>query len=252
MLIFCAADSKRFSSIAVRYGLKYGAQLPGKVNEPPLYFADQNFKKPNRQKYMAALAEHRPVIASVLDWEREDQFSEVMDWAEEASQYVQDAVIIIPKVRRTIPRIPLTLNGKQVRLGYSTPTKYAGTKVGIWEFKGRSVHCLGGSVKAQRWVHNAVGCDSVDGNDLKRAAGNAQFFCPSGIPHAVNRFYPTLREAGIYVDKDAPYLAFELSMIAYVPHWHGVSGDVIWEKQMDFVREFHGESSIKTMLNRLF
>lgn len=251
VLIFCAANSRRFSEIAVRHGLKYGAQLPGKVNHPPLYFADQDFKKPNRAKYMTALAEHRPVIASVLDWEREDQYTEVMSWAEEASQYVQEAVIIIPKVKGTIRRIPKQINGKQVRLGYSTPTEYAGTKVGIWEFQGWSVHCLGGSPKAQRWVHNAVGCDSVDGNHLKRLAGNNQFFCPMGFP-ASNPLYPTLYEAGIVIEGDAPYLAFELPMIAYPLYWQGVDGATIADLQLQFVRDKFGESAITAHMARLF
>jgi len=251
VLIFCAAGAKRFSEIAVRRGLKYGAQLPGTVSQSPLYFADQNFKKPNRAKYMAALAQHRPVIASVLDWEREEQYDEVMSWADEASQYVQEAVIIIPKVHRTIHRIPQYINGKQVRLGYSYPTKYAGTKVGIWEFKGRSVHCLGGSPKAQRWVHYAVGCDSVDGNVLHKVAINTQVFSP-GYTNALNAHFPYEREMGIEVETDAIYLAFELSMIAYPLYWQGVDGAAIADLQMQFVRDTLGSSAITAQMLRLF
>lgn len=84
-LIYCAAGNARFAQIAIDAGFLYGAQLPGTTYHP-IWFADQNWKKPDRTKYMAALAEHRPHMASVLDLERADQLDEVLSWAEEAAQ----------------------------------------------------------------------------------------------------------------------------------------------------------------------
>ena len=74
-LIYCAAGNRRFAEIATSHGFRYGAQLPGTVytDVAPLYFADQDWKEPNRDKYMSALAQHRPHMATVLDWEREEQ-----------------------------------------------------------------------------------------------------------------------------------------------------------------------------------
>lgn len=89
VLIYCADGNRRFAEIAIRNGYMYGAQLPNTVYFDP-YFVDQDWRKPNRIRYMIALAQHRPALATVLDWEREDQLPEVLDWAEEASQYVTD------------------------------------------------------------------------------------------------------------------------------------------------------------------
>ena len=103
-IIYCANGNRRFAQIAIEAGMTYGAQQPGTVYFPP-EFADQDWKKPNRTAYMAALAQHRPRMATVIDWERDEQLPEVLEWAEEAAQYVE-TVILIPKVLGGIPRLP--------------------------------------------------------------------------------------------------------------------------------------------------
>jgi hypothetical protein len=95
-LIYCAGGNRRFAQIAIDAGYKFGSQLPNTIYHP-IYFADQDWKRPNRATYMAMLAQHRPTMATVLDWERDEQLPEVLDWAEEAAQYVAQ-VLIIPKV----------------------------------------------------------------------------------------------------------------------------------------------------------
>lgn len=161
--IYCAAGNKRFAEIALKYGMRYGAQLPNAHYYPP-YFVDQNWRNPDRVAYMQALADTRPNRATVLDLENESQFDEVMSWAAEASQYVSEAVIIIPKVFNIIDRIPHAINGKQVVLGYSVPTQFAGTEVPLWEFGARPVHLLGGSPQAQRELAGYFNVVSADGN----------------------------------------------------------------------------------------
>ena len=68
-LIYCGGGNSRFYDIATAAGFKYGSRLPDTIYGP-LYFADQDWKQPNRDKYMAGLAEHKPYMASVLDLER--------------------------------------------------------------------------------------------------------------------------------------------------------------------------------------
>lgn len=177
-LIYCADGNRRFAQIAIDHGYLYGAQLPRTVYFPP-WFADQKWKKPNRAAYMAALAQHRPHMASVLDLEREDQISEVLSWAEEATQYVE-VVMIIPKVFGIVPRLPRRINGAEVRLGYSVPTKFGGTEVPAWEFAGWPVHLLGGSPNAQQELTHYMDVHSVDGNLAQRMATmHCSFFDPS-------------------------------------------------------------------------
>lgn len=183
-LIYCAGGNARFAEIAMAAGMRYGSQLPDTIYGP-LWFADQNWKKPDRERYMAALSRHRPAMATVLDWEREEQLSEVLDWAEEASQYVEQ-VLIVPKVQNGIECLPRRINGKRVLLAYSVPTKYGGTQLPIWEFAHWPVHLLGGSPHRQMhyWHHLSAIADvvSADGNMSNKMAHYCRFWSPTKGP----------------------------------------------------------------------
>lgn len=161
-LIYCASGNKRFAEIAINAGFLYGAQLPATIYYP-IYFADQNWKDPNKEKYMMALKEHKPYMASVLDLESESQLQEVLEWAEEAAAFVE-IVMIIPKVFGIISKLPRQINGKQIRLGYSVPTKHGGTEVPIWEFYNWPIHLLGGSPHKQMVIRKYLDVKSLDGN----------------------------------------------------------------------------------------
>lgn len=230
-LIYCGAGNRRWHEIAAQYGMEYGAQLPGTVYHP-VYFADQDWRKPDRARYMAALAQHRPALATVLDWERADQEIEVMDWSEEAAQYVQEAVIVIPKVAGTIRRLPRQISGKQVRLGYSVPTRYAGTKVGIDEFQGWPVHLLGGSPKTCWALAERLDVKSADGNYLKKLANRCVYATPDNSGRGVvSGLLPT----------GAHYLAFELSIIYWMNGWRGVAPHCTAMEQRALLRARFGD-----------
>lgn len=223
-LIYCAAGNRRFAEIAVSAGFLYGAQLPGTVytDVAPLHFADQDWREPNRTAYMNALAQHRPPVATVLDWEQEGQFDEVMSWAEEAAQYVE-RIIIIPKVIGGVPRIPSRVGGKQIVLGYSTPTKYAGTSVPVWEFGRWPVHLLGGSPSAQFHAAHYMNVVSADGNYIQKMATKyCQYFVTRRSYWSANRHWPTLAESndGRRMDiSDGHYEAFRRSCANVMDMW---------------------------------
>lgn len=164
-LIFCYGKNPSYVPIALAAGFRYGAQLPCSTYAP-LYFADQNWKQPDRATYIAALAQHRPVVASVIDWEHAEQLADVLSWAEDAAPYVEQ-LIIIPKVSGQIGRIPRQIGGRPIRLGYSVPTSHGGTDLMLWEFMDWPIHLLGGSPQTQMrlardWFGDQV--VSVDGN----------------------------------------------------------------------------------------
>lgn len=213
-LIFCAGGNKRFAEIAVNAGFLYGARLPSTVYYP-LYFADQNWKKPDREAYVNAVAKHRPYMASVMDWERLGQLSEVLGWAEDIAPHVQ-VVMIIPKVQSSIHMIPKTIGGKAIRLGYSIPTKHGGTGLPYSDFVGWGVHLLGGSPHKQMRLARYMDVKSADGNMSMKMAKRGSFWqeTPGTKGHFVN-----LREVGIYVETDAPYKAFELSCKNILDTW---------------------------------
>lgn len=203
-LIYCAGNNKRLAKIAIDVGFKFGARLPCSA-QFPVYFADQDWKKPNRKSYMKAVAKHKPYMATVLDWEREDQFKEVMDWAEEIAQIVEK-VLIIPKVLGSIERIPEQVSGKDIVIAYSVPTKYGGTPIPFLEFSGRQIHLLGGSPYKQiityEYMSQIADVISIDGNYYQM---KAMRFCEHW--EYPNKWIPDGGKNLI----DAPYKAFEQS-----------------------------------------
>ncbi|HSV85305.1 MAG TPA: DUF6610 family protein [Levilinea sp.] len=224
-LIYCADGNRRFADIAISAGFKYGAQLPNKIYFP-LYFADQNWRKPDRAAYMSALAKHRPEMATVLDWERDEQLPEVLSWAEEGAQYA-NRVLIIPKVNGGVSKIPRRVGGADVILAYSVPSKYGGTKLPLWDFAGWPVHLLGGSPNAQikYYLHLAGICDvvSADGNYmLKMALSYCSYYSHhrADVPNARRHPWVTLVEAdGERWKSDALYEAFRRSCVNIMTTW---------------------------------
>lgn len=177
VLIYCASGNCEYGEIAITAGFRYGARLPGTVYHP-VYFADQDWKKPDRVAYMAALTQHKPRMATVLDLEREEQLPEVLSWAEEAAQWVQQ-VVIIPKVCGTIDAIPERIGTTAVVLGYSVPTAYGGTGVPVWEFGRRPVHLLGGSPQRQLELAGYLNVVSADGNMAAQQSRRCRFWSAS-------------------------------------------------------------------------
>jgi hypothetical protein len=216
-----------FARIAVGAGYRYGARLPHVIYPAiaPLFFADQDYARPDRAAYMAAVAFHRPNLCTVLDLERADQLPEVLGWAEEAAQYVE-RVVIIPKCYGIIARLPRRIGGADVVLGYSVPTSYGGTAVPVWEFAGWPVHLLGGSPQAQMWhwrqLSAVADVVSADGNYAQKlAVRHCQTWVPGTGHGAKNRWWPTLTELDgrRWPEPGAPAEAFRRSCLTIMVAW---------------------------------
>jgi len=223
-IIYCGGGNRRFAEIAIENGFLYGARIPRDKPHYPIYFADQDWKNPNRRQYMAQLRKYRPKIATVLDLQSLDQLREVLNWAEEASQFC-DYVVIIPKIPFVVRRLPKKINNKEVILGYSVPTKYGATSVNPEEFAKWPVHLLGGSPHRQMSIWDIMSkyshIFSVDGNFIQMIALRYNKFWTNGdATYAENRWLPRLDEAdGRKWSKDAPYEAFRRSCINVISSW---------------------------------
>jgi len=235
-LIYCGAGNKRFAKIAIECGLEYGARLPNKIYHAP-YFADQDWQNPNRQRYMAAVRQYRPALATVLDLEDETQLTEVMSWAEEVAAYVTEAVIIIPKIP-VIDKLPHTIQGRQVRLGYPVPikteSKFAGRPLPIWAYGRRPVHLLGGSPQAQLTLAHSLNVQSIDNNYIMNRAIKGMFFSGGSARYAKNRYFPLGNES-VFGDVliDMPYFMFRLSCINLVAAWSGCKATIRYGVEAD-------------------
>lgn len=182
-LIFCGGNNPHFARIAIDSGFKYGSRLPCDKPFFEIYFADQDWRNPERISYMKALEKYRPKIATVIDYERDEQFCEVVGWAEEASQFVEN-VVIIPKIADA-RKIPNQINGKEIILGYSVPTSHGHTNTPINHFYGRKVHLLGGSPEKQykifRYLSQFSEVVSVDGNLHLKLANRGLVWLGGGV-----------------------------------------------------------------------
>lgn len=209
-VIYCADGNARFAEIAIDAGMLYGARLPARGLSFRPYFTDQEWRQPDRARYMDALAEHHPHMATVLDLERWQQLDEVLSWSEEAARYAQ-TVVIIPKAHHIIAELPRAVGGAQVRLGYSVPTRYAGTTVQLHEFEGWPVHLLGGSPEKQMALYRLLDVRSVDTNlPAKVALNNNKSWSLAGWL-ALEAHY-----------QDGPYEAFRRSCNNVMAAWRAI------------------------------
>lgn len=212
-LIYCADGQPEFAGIAVSLGWRYGARLPATVYQP-VWFADQDWKRPDLAKYAAAVKHHKPEIATVLDWEHPEQLPDVLAWAEEVAPHV-GRVVVIPKVPGRVHDVPETIGGKPVVLGYSVPTSYGGTPCGVWEFSGHPVHLLGGSPQAQLRLRRYLNVISADGNMAAMQARKGRFWSRRPGPKG---HWVQLRDVGD--DRERPASeCFRRSLISVREAW---------------------------------
>jgi hypothetical protein len=220
MLIYCAGKNRAFESVALAAGFQLGVRLPG-MTYHPIVFADQDWRQPDRSVYMAALTEHRPQIATVLDLERPEQRADVLCWAEEAAQYVE-RVIIIPKYFGAIIGLPRRIGGADVVLGYSVPTKHGGTPISPHKFAGWPVHLLGGSPQMQmrlwRYLRTIAEVVSVDGNMMHQQAHHCRFW--SVVKGAKGHWVQLAETGDMARGNDANLRAFRRSCENIVAAWH--------------------------------
>jgi hypothetical protein len=205
--------------LAVQAGLKYGIQsaqyslcpytdlLSGRHK---VTFIDNDYFNYDHGVHLAAVKELRPKYATVKDIMtpnqcREDKiehtsFEQIMEWAEELSQYAEN-VIVIPKYD-CIDKIP-----EKFVLGYSVPSSHGATPLPVEAFKGRRVHLLGGSWQAQLSYMAVLGDDvvSADNNQILLIASKfGSFVRPDGESES-------LTEAGFGALVNPRYVALAIS-----------------------------------------
>lgn len=235
--IYCAAGDTQYYPVAAPYGFKYGARMPAKVHRPP-FFVDNDWNNPDRSAYMNSLKEHRPVMATVLDWERADQEEEVFSWLDEAADHVQRSLIIIPKLfdlrRNTdrleaaLSRIPRFVKGREVIWGYPVPLRskneFAGDPLPDWYYENQKVHLLGGSPHKQYALAQKLGTViSVDNSYLRVRSFGLRFFSAGGAYPCVDRWFPTLKQSvfGDLTEDKLHLFAFRMSCMNFQAMWTG-------------------------------
>lgn len=219
-IIYCGRSNNKLDPMAFALGFESGLRLPFTAHYPPV-FADQDWNNPDRVRYMQAVQAVKPEMATVLDWERQEQKSEVFSWADEISNYVQ-TIIIIPKFVGAVEQIPETLNGHPIVLGYSVPTLHGSvpTELKIKEFGDRPVHLLGGQPQTQMMLYRRMNVISVDCNYHARKAND---YCERWTGMFTDtRMWRTVSKLGAVGD-NSHVLAFALSCGSIMQAWHKIA-----------------------------
>lgn len=210
----CFLAARAGWKIGIRSAQKGIGRIHGSADKPEtwqhafdLTFIDNDYHHYDHAVHLAAVAKFKPKYATVRDVMTQTQckeagipyfpLSQILDWAEELNEHTQN-VIVIPKYD-CIDKIP----AKHV-LGFSVPTSHGGTPLSTDAFKGRRVHLLGGSWKAQLMHMAALGDDvvSIDNNYIQKMAQFGSFNYPDGstgsltenlgLPALVNPLYVAL------------------------------------------------------------
>lgn len=128
-------------------------------------FIDIHWEDPNRDKLLSKTREHTPEYVVAGDYDGEN-YKTINEFANQLRQHT-DNVIIVPHEPGEISNVP-----EWAIVGYSTPTEYAGTDAPIWEYRGRDVHILGGTMPQIQTVVNHLrdSIVSVDTNTHHRDA----------------------------------------------------------------------------------
>lgn len=156
-------------SIAERYGWIRGSRLDyidrHETRGHNVGFIDIHWEEPDHEALLEATKRHEPEIVVAGDYDGEN-YGYINDWAAELDDYA-DQVVIVPHEPGEVERVPTWAT-----VGYSTPSEYAGTDAPVWEYRGRDVHILGGTVDQIQTLYQYLADDvvSIDCNSFHRSA----------------------------------------------------------------------------------
>lgn len=171
VLIYTSGDNRQLAEITRKAGWLVGMRSD-KSATVPISFMDIDYKKPDFERHLAKVKEHRPQIAIVPDLNEKcvdkQDIVRAIHQAEQLTSYCEQ-VMIVPKLSGQIAHIP-----HDFVIGYSLPTSNGGAKYGVWKLSGRRVHLLGGNphfqMKLYREMQAYSDVTSVDGNMAQKMA----------------------------------------------------------------------------------
>lgn len=169
--------SRKVLNISKRFGWKSGARytnLRDIRHEKSVGFLDIDWKNYDFKRHIEAAKLIKPELTVAQDVISIDMLPIILNQAEQLLKYAK-SVIVVPKDIRLsdcmLERIPSVF-----RLGYSVPTRYAGTDIPLEAFNGRPVHLLGGRPDTQRKLANTLNVVSLDTNRFTLDASFGDYF----------------------------------------------------------------------------
>lgn len=157
------------TDIAKSYGWLRGTRL----DDLPRYenmgvspsFIDVHWEDPDRGALLSSTKRHEPDYVIAGDYDGEN-YGVINEFADKLRHYAEN-VIVVPHSPGEVDNVP-----KWAVVGYSTPTGYAGTNAPVWEYYGRNVHILGGTVNQIGELYGYLRDEiiSIDTNSFHRSA----------------------------------------------------------------------------------
>jgi len=170
------------TAIATRYGWLRGARVDEvsryERQDTLLDFVDPGPDNCDPDELVAATRQHNPRYAIAGDYDG-DNYDEINELADRLRPHAH-RVIVVPHKPGEIERVP-----DWSVVGYSTPSDYAGTTAPVWEYRGRDVHVLGGTIEQSVEVQGYLGDDvvSFDCNSFHRSATQFTKWWGGSSPH---------------------------------------------------------------------
>lgn len=130
-----------------------------------LQFIDVHWVNPDRDRLLGKCMKHRPKYVVAGDYDGSN-YGVINDFAEQLRQFAEN-VIVVPHEPGEVEYVP-----EWAIVGYSTPTAYEGTDAPVWEYYGRDIHVLGGTMNNIKIVVEHLRDDivSIDTNTMHRDA----------------------------------------------------------------------------------
>jgi len=176
-------------NIAVAYGWLPGARYTNLRDVrafKKLGFLDIEWKRYDFRRHLEAAMATRPIMTVARDVEEKRDLRRIIDQAYRLLECAK-FVVVVPKD----PALETKLNTsipKEFLLGFSVPTRYAGTSLSPHAFT-RPVHLLGGRPDVQRRLANTMPVFSLDLNRFTIDAAFGDYFDGETFrPHPVGGY----------------------------------------------------------------
>ena len=169
--------SRRVWMIAKKYGWLPGARytnLRDVRDADRLGFLDIDWKDYSFKRHMEAARATQPMLTVACDIVDIGRLDQTLDQAYELLE-CSDSVVVVPKDLRMTDGL-CELIPDCFLIGYSVPTRYAGTEIPLSAFDGRPVHLLGGRPDHQRFLARDLNVKSIDTNRFTLDATYGDYF----------------------------------------------------------------------------
>lgn len=170
------------TAIAAKYGWLQGSRVDYldryETRGYRVDFVDPGPENCDPDELVDAARRHNPRYAIAGDYDG-DNYHAINELADRLRPYAH-RVIVVPHRPGEIERVP-----EWCVVGYSTPTEYAGTTAPVWEYRGRDVHVLGGTIEESINIQAYLGGDvvSFDCNSFHRSATQFAKWWGGSSPH---------------------------------------------------------------------